>query len=310
MATTKEFFAHVIKNGLSPTNRFQILIPLPNGMQSGTNNTAQSRPSSFHGSTIITKAASYFGGGNTAITRGLDIMAEGTEIPGKNLASTDVKYNSATHTLPYGTVYTDIEFVFKCSKDLFEKNIIDDWMGYIIDPATSEVRYMDEYVTDIIINQLDNQDNVVYSVTLKDAYPTLCNPMGVSNADRDTFHLLNTTFAYTTWVKTHEDVPSQVSALSQTPLAPFTNKILSNPAVQKGLEVFERETGIDLEGEAVGVYNQVDGIVKNTTGESINKSVGLIEGIKASTQINDRISNEQKAKVIGIIDETLSGLKG
>lgn len=310
MATTKEFFAHVIKNGLAPTNRFQILIPLPSGMQSMTTSTGQDRPSSFEGLEIIKKAASYFGSGNTEVTRGLDVMAEGTEIPGKNLSTTDVKYNGAFHTIPYGVVYTDIDFVFKCSRDLYEKNIIDDWMNFIFDPNKSEISYMDDYVTDIVINQLDNQDNVVYSVTLKDAHPTLCNPMSVSNADRDTFHLLNVSFAYTSWHKTDQETSPVVSALSETPLAPFTNEILSNPAVQKGLEVFKTETGVDLEGEAVGIYNQVDEIVKSTTGESINKSIGIIEAIKASTKINDKITNDQKARVIEIIDKTLSGLKG
>lgn len=312
MATVKEFQANIMKNGMARTNRFQVLIPLPPALQSKTNNTGQEKSSSFEGFEIVQKISSFFGGGNVETTRGLDLMVEQTDLPGKNLTTTDIKYNGDFHKLPYSTVYDAQQFVFRVSREMYERNIMDEWMNLIYDPQTHEIEYMDNYVSNIVINQLDEKDRVTYAIVLKDAFPVTCNPMTVSNEDNNQFHRLSVSFAYRKWAREGEAESkpgSLIDSLSETPFGPLLTPILSNPAVQRGLEVFERETGIDLDGEAVAVYNQVDQIVKNTTGSSINKSVTMIEGIRASTSINDRITTDQKDRVIGIIDDTLSGLR-
>ena len=310
MATTKQFFSYILKHGVSKPNRFQVIIPIPAGLQRAADSNNDSLLSQFLNSDVVKLIRDIVSGGNS-VSRGLDIMIDETALPGKNLVSSEVKYNGDMYALPYGATYNDITFSFKTSSDLYEKNIIDKWMAYIYDPTLHEIAYMDDYVVDITINQLDENDNIVHSVILKDAFPMSADDMNLSNEERDSTHKVNTVFAYRRWLSDTLTATStsNVGSLSQTPLGPYINPILSNPAVQKGLEIFERETGIDLEGEAVNVYNQLNDIVKNTTGSSINQAVGLIESIKAETEINDDISDDQKAKIIGIIDDTLSALK-
>lgn len=304
---TEQQFASIMKNGLARSNRFEVIIPLPNVI--GTTNSQESGPTLVKD--VISIIGSLRGFSSSNGTRDLNTMIEQTEIPGKNLTTTDIRYNGDFYKLPYSVVYGAQQFTFRVSRDMYEKNIIDSWMNKIFDPSTHEVSYMDDYVTDITINQLDNQDNVVYSVVLKDAFPSMCNPLTLSNEEQNQFHRVAVQFMYRKWYRPDVDSsgPKGIASLSQTPLGPFVTPILSNPAVQRGLEIFERETGIDLDGEASNVYNQVDEIVKATTGRSINQSVSLIEGIKAETVLNDKINNEQKAKIIEIIDETLNGLR-
>ena len=81
-------------------------------------------------------------------------------------------------------------------------------------------------------------------------------------------------------------------------------EILSNPVVKEATD-WLKENGIDLEGEAMNIYNMVDDIVKNTTGQSINKSVSLLNGMIASVEVKGKIGAEQKAGVIRAIRESM-----
>lgn len=311
MPNVQEQFAHVLKHGLARSNRFQVLIPLPRQLQQKANNTSQDKVSSFLNSDVI-KLISSFATGGTEVTRGLDMMTEMTELPGKNLTTTDIRYNGDFYKLPYGVVYEPQQFVFRASRDMHEKNIIDEWMNLIYNPNSHESSYADDFSVNITINQLDEQDNIVYSIVLHEAFPTLCSAMQLSNEETNNFHRLSVSFMYRRWGRVGESEETStglIDALSQTPLGPIVTPVLSNPAIQKGLEVFETNTGIDLEGEAVNIYNQVNSIVENTTGTSINKSISLIESIRAATDNNNNITNDQKAQVIEIIDDTLSQLR-
>ena len=307
----QRYIAHITKYSVARTNRFQVLIPLPAAMQSKISEANQSKLNTILNSDIIKVLSSYIGGSSTDVTRGLELMCEQTELPGKAITTADVKYNGDFIKLPYSVVYAAQQFTFTVSRDMYEKNVIDEWMNLIYNPVTHEIGYHDDFVSNIIVNQLDMNDNVVHSILLRDAYPMITNPLVVSNAESDQAHKLMSMFAYRRWerISEAENDTTDVTRLAETPLGPYVAPILSNPAVQKALEVFEANTGIDLEGEAVAVYNQLDGIVTATTGTSVNKTASLIEQIRARTLNNNKISSQQKAELIELIDTLLNNLR-
>jgi|AntRauTorckE6833_2_1112554.scaffolds.fasta_scaffold03616_8 hypothetical protein len=312
MATFQEHIAYLAKNGLARTNRFQVIIPLPQKLLDKTSNTKQDKTSSFFGSDVIQTISSFVGGGTAEISRGLDIMVESTDIPGKNLVTTEIKYNGDYYKLPYGVVYEAQSFTFNVSRNMYEKNIIDEWMNIIFDPIKHTIGYMDDYATTITINQMDEQDNIVYSIQLKDAFPTMCNPVTVSNEERDSFVKLTTNFMFKRWERVGEqgsDDPG-VSSLTQTPLGPIVTPILSNPAVQGALTSLEDQTGLDLDGEAANIYNQVDNIVKGSTGTDSNKIASYVEQMKAQVSINGNITETQKGQLVNKFNDVVSKLRG
>ena len=311
MATFKEFLATITKYSLSRSNRFSVIIPLPPALRELTPTNSQRRVSAFFDNSVVKLVRSYFAGSST-ITRGLELMVEQTELPGKNINTMDLKYNGDMLKMPNGIIYAVQQFTFHVSSDMYEKNIIDEWMNLIIDPRTHEIGYMDDYSTNIIVNQLDERDNIVHSIVLYDAYPMNVNPLVIANSETNMTHRLMCMFAYRKWERIGEsenDRNSLIDSLSQTPLGPYITPILNNPVVQKALDVFETNTGIDLEGEAVAIYNQLDDIVRATTGSSINKTVGLIEGIRAQVNNDDKLDNTQKAKILDLIEDILISLE-
>jgi hypothetical protein len=311
MATFKEFLATITKYSLSRSNRFSVIIPLPPALRELTPTNSQRRVSAFFDNSVVKLVRSYFAGSST-ITRGLELMVEQTELPGKNINTMDLKYNGDMLKMPNGIIYAVQQFTFHVSSDMYEKNIIDEWMNLIIDPRTHEIGYMDDYSTNIIVNQLDERDNIVHSIVLYDAYPMNVNPLVIANSETNMTHRLMCMFAYRKWERIGEsenDRNSLIDSLSQTPLGPYITPILNNPVVQKALDVFETNTGIDLEGEAIAIYNQLDDIVRATTGSSINKTVGLIEGIRAQVNNDDKLDNTQKAKILDLIEDILISLE-
>lgn len=314
MPSFLESVTHLTKYGVARTNRFNVIITLPQQLQEIIN---QKKGQDQDGGNFLRPIIGEFGvdlvktvlGSGVEIVRGLDIMCQDAEFPGKSLSTSETKYNSDYLNIPYSITYQPINITFVVSRDFLEKNILDEWQNLIINPITHDVGYFEDYASPTIeIQQLNEQDRVTHKVAIIDAYPSEIQSMALSNEDGDNYHRVTVTFVYRTWKNLDVEQPSGVASLSETPLGPLVTPILGNPAVQKATRFVEQQTGLNLEGEAVNIYNMVDGIVRNTTGQSTNRSVGLLNGVKAQTELNQNISNDQKAKLIELIDGTIGRL--
>lgn len=310
MASFKEHTANILQNGLARTNRFQVLIPTPMMRNEAAHESELTGPQppisklkSMFGE-VVKVIRIFTGGGSAEYTRGLDLMCSQTELPGKTLNTSETKYNGDVHKIGQSIVYGNHQFTFHVSQDMYEKTIIDQWMNMVVDPETHEVSYLSEYAVNINIFQLDQNDKIVHGVALLDAFPVMMNPLTMTNSEHNNVHELMVQFAYRRWINL--DLSAQagngMDSLLDTPLGPYLAPILSNPVVQRGLEYVKNSTGLDLQGEALNIYKQVDDVVKNTTGESINKSVGLMNGIKASLDVNDKITSTDAGKLFDYVE--------
>lgn len=315
MATLKEYTSNILQNGLARTNRFQVIIPVPTIPEL----TAAAEDDS---DSVFGKARGYIGeamkviriftgGGTAEYTRGLDLMCSQTELPGKTINTSETKYNGDVHKIGNSLMYGNQQFTFKVSRDMYEKTIIDQWMNMVVDPETHEIAYLDTYAVSINIFQLDESDQIMQAIELVDAFPVMVNPLTLSNSEHNNTHELMVQFAYRKWrnIDLSGEPGNGLDSLMDTPLGPYLAPILTNPVVQRGLDYVKNATGIDLEGEAVNVYNQIDDIVKNTTGESINKSVGLLNQIKASLDVNDLLTRPQQEGLFDLVEGTINKLK-
>ena len=79
-------------------------------------------------------------------------------------------------------------------KKYFEK-----WFNQIFDRKTMTMKYRSQYVTDVVIQQLNQKDNAVYTCTLKNAYPTSIASYEVTNAGENQWQKVSITLAYEDW---------------------------------------------------------------------------------------------------------------
>lgn len=92
-----------------------------------------------------------------------------------------------------------ITAIFHVDRDMEVKKFFDDWMHSIINKNDFTVSYLKEYATTIDINQLDEQNNITYSVKLYDAFPRSINIMELNNQSQNQTHRLSVVFAYRYW---------------------------------------------------------------------------------------------------------------
>lgn len=317
MASFKEHTANILQNGLARTNRFQVLIPTPTVNTPDTPDIGSdgSSPKTSNLKKMFGEAVKviriFTGGGSSEYTRGLDIMCSQTELPGKTINTSETKYNGDVHKIGHSIMYGNQQFTFHVSQDMYEKTIIDQWMNLIVDPSTHEIKYLNEYAVTINVFQLDQNDKIVHAVALIDAFPVMMNPLTVSNSEHNNVHELMVQFAYRRWINLDLSATpgNNMDSLLDTPFGPYLAPILSNPVVQRGLEYVKNSTGLDLQGEALNIYKQVDDVVKSTTGESINKSVGLLNTIKASLDVNDKITQADAGKLFDFVEGAVKKFK-
>lgn len=305
-------FAHFLKYGFAKDNRFNVILSVPELLQRKISDDKASDQEG--GISIINEGFNALSsiyeqnGTQDDIVRSLNFMVESTELSGKDLTIMDTKYNQDYFSTPYDITYQPIEMTFKVSREMHEKNFFDMWLESIVNPYTYQVEYFDNIVAPVIeIQQLDEADRVVHTVRMIKAFPVNVASMPLDNTSNDSTHRLSVTFAYVRWENNYIQTDRNLQSLTETPLSPYVTEFLSNPLVDRALSFLE-DQGIDLEGSAVSVYNQINNIVENTTGDSINKSVGLLNKIKASLNLNDFLTNDDIARLTDIIDETIQRL--
>jgi hypothetical protein len=129
-------------------------------------------------------------------TRDFDLFCESTSLPGRQTLTLDYTSTRHTHKKPNGYQNEDITFVFNITNDYFIRDIFNRWTNEILNRETYEVGFKDEYVTPIIINQLDEQDNKVYTCGLRDAYPVSVQNIDLNQTTTDSIQKLSVTMTY------------------------------------------------------------------------------------------------------------------
>jgi hypothetical protein len=132
---------------------------------------------------------------NPEDARDLSFMCESVSIPGKQITTLD--YENGTRRplkIPTGVLDDDVAITFNLTNNYFVKRAFDAWLNKIIDQQYL-LNYIDEYVRVVTISQLDEDDNEIYIVKLKNAYPFQVGAIELANASTDTISTVTVTFA-------------------------------------------------------------------------------------------------------------------
>jgi len=200
------------KDGLAKTCRFEVLLPIPPYINSFIGNSIIEKILNFPNSVFndVTDAISsafgkqnsdgeYSKTSNSSLSRYLALQCESAELPGKSLATADVKVYGPTFKVPYQTQYSDINLTFLCTNEFYERKLFDRWIDAIHPSDTNNLRFpksqSSRYMTNIKIIQYDEFIKKIFAVELIDAFPVGVAPQSLSWSD-DGFHRLSVSFAY------------------------------------------------------------------------------------------------------------------
>lgn len=173
--SVSNFLAEIRATGIARPNRFEVIIQTP-------------------------------ADGNS-VSQLVGMYADATILPGKRLLTGRQQLFGTPEYFPIGVDYggDNLNITFLVDREMLVKDFFDGWMSAIVRPSQSaqaawgSTNYRSEYVGSIIINQLDESDNVMYSVKVYDAFPTAINPMQLDNSLGSTVHRLSVSFNYRYW---------------------------------------------------------------------------------------------------------------
>jgi hypothetical protein len=169
--------------GLSRNNRFEVLITPPVGLADRFN---QAQLASLY--------------------------VEQASIPLLNIFAKPFKIFGPTYQRPISSEYggEGIPVTFHVDQQFVIRRFFEDWMHLIVDPVRFTVGYQENYITDIIIRQLDEQDNITNEITLVEAFPRNLNLMDLNHGASNQTHRLNVLFAYRYWINTASSTTTPV----------------------------------------------------------------------------------------------------
>jgi hypothetical protein len=100
-------------------------------------------------------------------------------------------------------------------------------MESVVIRGSYHVSYQDEYVTSILMRQLDELDNVKYEIELLEAFPRNMNLMELNNSSQNQTHRLTVLFAYRYWKRT--DIPQNIQTRDVRPRVNFESRPIVPP---------------------------------------------------------------------------------
>jgi len=192
MATIEDLKATISKKGgLARSNRFNVIFTPPK--QSLLNLDPQ---------TIISSAISGNFSARNLINdpRDINVLCSSVAIPGRQISTLDYQAEKQTIKIPYGELHDDITCTFLLTNDYYMKTVFDSWVGSIVDMDQYAVAYKRDITTDVIIQQLDEQNTPIYGVRLEGAFPTTIADIELSNDNENTVQSLSVSFSYDKYV--------------------------------------------------------------------------------------------------------------
>jgi hypothetical protein len=172
------------RDGLARSNRFNVYMNIPMINVTLTN--------------IITNLLRDKDPLNGALNnpRDVTILCETTGVPGIDFNIIETAYGIKRRKLVNSYDQQDIQFTFLLTNDYFAKNFLNNWVRTIMNQYDGTFNYKSEYASDIIIQQLDVDNNVLGGAKLVNAYPINIQEMMLSNTQDNDITRITATFTY------------------------------------------------------------------------------------------------------------------
>jgi len=128
--------------------------------------------------------------------RDISLLCEACSFPARQITTLDYQSVRQSIKIPNGYLNEDITLDFHLTNDYYIKKIFDRWSGLVIDIPKYRARYDNEYCSDVVIQQLNQQNLPVYGIRLKRAWPVSVLAITLDNSSTDSTMKLSVTFTY------------------------------------------------------------------------------------------------------------------
>ena len=87
--------------------------------------------------------------------RSLDLLCKAVSLPGRQILSADYMLGATNRKIANGHGFADVTMTFIGLNDFKARKYFETWQSFAINPETKEVGYYQDYVKDVIIQQVE-----------------------------------------------------------------------------------------------------------------------------------------------------------
>lgn len=313
MEDYKNFLTDILQRGISRKNRFRVTIPLPMGVFD-SNATAENDGRAYNTNTgtfaelfrSSARIVNAFFGGTNKTAKSLQMMCMVSSIPGVGIDTTPMNSNGNHIKMPNNKSNVDLDLSFLLATDYYEKTIMDSWKNLIFDPYTTKMGYYEDIVTDICIEQLDTEDQVVHRVYIIEAHPISFASIELDKSASDQFNQYNVTFSYN---KVLSETEYETRSLSSDFLPLGITEALASgdweTAASKAGQLYRKVKEGNFTGEALLAYKQLDKLVNNVAGISLQDFERISVGIQRDILGNDNLTAAERTSLLQILKDVV-----
>jgi hypothetical protein len=151
---TNTFLAKLdAEKGLAPINRFVAKISMPAGLGSGAEQ--------------------------------LSYLCDSAPMPGRTIATSELRHYGPTRKLAREATFPELQLGFILTNAMSARKTFLNWMDYIIDPVTANIRYQNEYKGTVKVYMFDqstqgmNAGSATLGAEYQQAFPTNVDPIAL-----------------------------------------------------------------------------------------------------------------------------------
>lgn len=300
-----KFKTNLYKHGMNRVSRWRVSIPLPQSVQ-----TFIQEQEDANGGLLPdwAKSALRIGsialGGGASSERNIQFFCTATSLPGTQVAIEDTKINGHTFNYATGIERANVQFNFMVSQDLYEKEVFDKWLNFMIDEKTRKVSYFDDYVVDIRLEALNDRDEVVYTLNMIDAFPATVDALVLDKSVRDSPGFLTVLFKIK--YVNNDSLPDDSSGLPGNLgglVDGLTSGNLEQAAYSARMLAIQAKRG-QFTGEAAALYGKINDLTEQSIGFSAVEVDKMAGGL--STMVNNSSGTSDQDK--SLLNSILTGL--
>ena len=138
---------------------------------------------------------------NTIASDEMELRVQSITMPGKNITTTpnDNAYGPS-YEMANGISYAEeIEVTYILDSDHRVREFFNNWQDKIVNPVTYDLNYYDDYVGEMTIYQLDQNDNNASAVKVHEVFPKSVGPIQYSMESGNSILTVSVMMAFKKW---------------------------------------------------------------------------------------------------------------
>ena len=128
-------------------------------------------------------------------------MCESAVLPGRQINTVEYQDTDRIKKQVNGVIDEDVTLSFILTNDYYIKNMFDNWTGLVFDSDNYRAGYKNDFVTDVIIQQINHKNIPIYGVKLENAFPTTLTAVTLDNNAENTIQKFSVTLSYDKYVE-------------------------------------------------------------------------------------------------------------